>query len=188
MNGSFKFAILACLSSLLGFNSLLPAEAQGGPQPQYRTEPTHHHQANLWRQYLDAGVKSEQGGNPQLAKRYYMGALSALEQKSKTRRDVVKGKLDGKSYRIPFSSVSVQQLEDKLASMYPTDWSKAPGTASQQLALRQEQVNVLYRVAQLNKAHSGSDSIFADRSEKRYEAAAEALKQAKGEPTTADGK
>jgi hypothetical protein len=187
MNGPFKFAILGCLSSLVGFTSLLPAPAQGGPQPQYRTEPTHHH-ANPWQQYLDAGMKSEQAGNPQLAKRYYMGALSALEQKSKTRQDVLKSKVDGKSYRIPFASVSVQQLEDKLASMYPADWSKAPGTASQQLALRQEQVNVLYRIAQLNKAHSRSDSIFADRSEKRYEEAAAALQNAKGEPTTADTK
>ncbi|HEY9775666.1 MAG TPA: hypothetical protein V6C81_18020 [Planktothrix sp.] len=170
------------IASILAVGGMPAVVAQGGPPAQFKSEPVRHQNKQLlFRQYYSAGEKAEKAGNHDLAKRYYVGALGALEQQSQHRHDTIKSKVDGKTYRLPFANAAVQQLEQKLVSMYPTDWSKTPGTQSQQLALRQEQVSVLYRMAQLNKAHAGARDGFTEHSEQRYLAAVEELKKAKGE-------
>jgi hypothetical protein len=179
-----------CLSLLIGTPGWCQVSTEGGgPRSQYQHQPAvKSPQQPLWVQYMKAGELSRKAGNGTLAKQYYLGALTSLEKTASHRKDTVVSKVDGKTYHIPIGTMRVQMLEQELTGLYPDDWSKAPGTATQQLALKEEQVSVLGRIARLNSSHDGSHSHFAGRYEQRYEKAMEELKQAKEQLAAGDVK
>ena len=88
----------------------------------------------LWNRYFQAGELAAKKQDQDLEKRYFAGALSALEQQTSGPRPR-----------------SLGRLERGLMAGYPVDWSQVGGSDETKAKKQQEQVDLLARLSRLNE-------------------------------------
>jgi hypothetical protein len=91
-----------------------------------------------------------------LAKKYWFAALSEIEKNPPPRSDM-------------FLSVKLSALEQGLMNLYPKDWSKEKVDSQDVMKLRQEQVNILARIARVNDKFVPHNDLLYTKSQERYD-------------------
>jgi hypothetical protein len=114
---------------------------------------------SLWYRYYQAGEDALTKNDRDRAKAYLMAALGEIE----------KHPPDGK--KDMFLAVKVSALQVYLTDMYPKDWSTHLSDKDKELDLRKEQVQTLYRVAQMNARLAPPGDLLISKSRERYETA-----------------
>jgi hypothetical protein len=139
----------------------------GGRHPPRRHPPSHGPQKldlpeadySLWYRYYQAGEDASITHHDlELAKKYWLAALSELEKSPPSRTDM-------------FLAIKLSALEKGLQDLYPTDWSKQNGDPDDVLKLRKQQVDTLYRIARVNDRIVPHDDLLFTKSQERYQLA-----------------
>lgn len=129
---------------------------------------------SLWFQYLCGGEIAAQKGDQNLAKRYWLGALKALEEAPSA----------GNSLAL----IQISSLEKHLTDMYSTALDIKSLDSDERVKLTEEQVKIYGRMSELNKKFVAPDNLFVVRSQERFVKACADLKQAKEEAAKEESK
>jgi hypothetical protein len=121
---------------------------------------------SLWFQYLQGGEIASQKGDQNLARRYWLGALKALEEAPR-----------GNALTL----IQISSLEKHLIDIYSTALGTSSLDKDMRVKLTEEQVKIYGRITELNKKFVAPDNLFVVRSQERFVKASADLKQAKEE-------
>lgn len=121
---------------------------------------------SLWFRYFRAGEDAQLKKNDSLAKQYWLQSLTELE-KVKTHVTDDLNEL-----------VKISALEQALTMAYPKDWSKLEIPQDEVMKQRNEQVNTLYRIAQINDRWVPKGNLLLTKSKERYTIARSAYEKA----------
>lgn len=116
---------------------------------------------SLWYRYFSAGDDAFKKQDEETAKRYFFGALSELE------------KLNAPQRQDFFFIIRLSMLEQRMETMYKDDLAKISDDKPEKLKLKGEEVQVLDRIANINRklVRRGNRLLTAsiERSEKARE-------------------
>jgi len=122
---------------------------------------------SLWFRYYQAGEDASlTQHDPDLAKKYWMAAISELEKHPPAKGADM------------FLSVRLSALDKGLMDSYPSDWSKQTGDSDEIMKQRKEQVDTLSRIARINEYFAPPDDLLRTKSKERYEIAKQAYEKA----------
>lgn len=115
---------------------------------------------DLWYRYYGAGEKALKSHDEALAKRNFLASLAELE-KVTTRQ----------SSKDLFFMVRISGIEKRLTDLYTNKVTATTGDDQKELAVRKEQVEVLDRLARVNRRIITPNDRLVIASQERYEAA-----------------
>jgi len=174
-NGSnMRTKVILTLIALISGLTATTTQYVTAQQPQEAPKP---HQKEMWIRYLRAGEQAHGQHRDDLAKRYYLAALTALEKSyGSTAATVSQNK-----HPVPHQA---GQLEQDLTDQYPKDWSKQKGDPNKHVQLQEEQVAVLSRINNFNQAHH-ANQLLIDQYQRAYSKASEDLEKTKAKTDAA---
>lgn len=155
------------VAGLVVLSTEAPAICQHlGGERKSRREPAIHLTATspLWLKYLAAGDVAKKNGDAEAAKKYIVGALTALDSKPEA-----------------FKPFYFGLLEKRVVGLYPQDWSDSKLDEKAQVKLQEEQVALYEKLVRLSAKVPSYNSLVQTVAQSRYKKAADDLAKTKAD-------